>query len=673
MTYTSVPLSTNPVTVGSIPGYAQITDYTVSDIASLYQGAVGGIQTILQGTGTPPPQPPPMLQQSDADKIAGYVQILRNLLVNGVQGSINGQPTVAYMTSDMTNQLGALFTTLQSLGVTIPPNGTDPVKMTQDQANALQQLSATSLVLQSLFTFASTAVASNRSLQTIVELEFVQTGNTLLGDQLDNLENALTATQTTVNNLTTLQELHNQIKIPSTGTFPMPTGTTPSAFQSAYVSTASDFFHPIAPAGVGIPGISADPSVLNNYQVVSGLQANMTIVTPSMLSNYQSFISNVALDQAASTSFGVPNATIGVKNGTDSNGNPLYDVFSVTYNPDGTQTSTTIGTGYSLGPSTLYTTPDVITFVPKADYTADFKTATGMNSTSVTPAFIRTDGQGFPVSAISPGLSYFSTGNPSATFLADPNYALSTILSSLNKLKGTQVQLSSTAIGIPNINTSTTSAALSTVNLAWQLATGITTGFFRLPVFADNHTTISANLGTLGSSWLTYASGLKEYIVDRTKPSDSVNFMQRLVTVRMTLSAQVPKLSAITPLINGAVDPSSLLAKLKTVLNDLNTVFVTKSGAPVTSSTPIASAIAGLSNWLLDNYAQTFAAGTTNTSGQIQQNLTFAITAGQSLNTTQQETVRRFLFVFEEYYKAASAVLQQITQFLQHIAQNISR
>ena len=53
--------------------------------------------------------------------------------------------------------------------------------------------------------------------------------------------------------------------------------------------------------------------------------------------------------------------------------------------------------------------------------------------------------------------------------------------------------------------------------------------------------------------------------------------------------------------------------------------------------------------------------------------LTFAITAGQGLNDTQKADVQNYLFVFEEFYKSASAILQSITQMIEKMAQNISR
>ena len=45
----------------------------------------------------------------------------------------------------------------------------------------------------------------------------------------------------------------------------------------------------------------------------------------------------------------------------------------------------------------------------------------------------------------------------------------------------------------------------------------------------------------------------------------------------------------------------------------------------------------------------------------------------QALIDVQKEDVRNFLFVFEEFYKSASAILQRISQMIEKMAQNISR
>lgn len=150
--------------------------------------------------------------------------------------------------------------------------------------------------------------------------------------------------------------------------------------------------------------------------------------------------------------------------------------------------------------------------------------------------------------------------------------------------------------------------------------------------------------------------------------SGYINAYKNLVSIRTSLSAQLAKLSAVTSASDRA-NNTTLYGRLSQVLKDLNTTFVTSTGSPILSTTPPGAASAGFKKWMLDNYS----AYNSVESGQFQQNITFAITAGENLNDTQKETVRNYLYIFEEYYKSASAALQAITQIIQKMAQNIAR
>lgn len=146
---------------------------------------------------------------------------------------------------------------------------------------------------------------------------------------------------------------------------------------------------------------------------------------------------------------------------------------------------------------------------------------------------------------------------------------------------------------------------------------------------------------------------------------------RQLVFLRTQLTSELQRLSSVSPA-STITNPQSLYGTLKAVIADINDNFKTPTGDPVFSATPSNLASAGFKRWMLDNYSA-FNSPNANKAGQIQQNLTFAITAGESLNDTQKETTRNFMYIFEEYYKSASAALQAITQIIQKIAQNISR
>lgn len=121
-------------------------------------------------------------------------------------------------------------------------------------------------------------------------------------------------------------------------------------------------------------------------------------------------------------------------------------------------------------------------------------------------------------------------------------------------------------------------------------------------------------------------------------------------SLKATLDAQLAQLNGLTG--------GSLLADPNSIYNTALQVS-TDIGADPTF-------------WLLDNYNQAQTPGASN-AGKFQTNLTTAITAAQTLNDQQKEEVRRYLFVFEEYYKSAAALLSKITQILERIAQNIAR
>lgn len=135
-------------------------------------------------------------------------------------------------------------------------------------------------------------------------------------------------------------------------------------------------------------------------------------------------------------------------------------------------------------------------------------------------------------------------------------------------------------------------------------------------------------------------------------------YQAQMTAITTQLTSQIAALSATTPRISGREDSNSLLAKLRKVLDDITRTQATTSG--------------GARTWVIDNYNASNNAGVTS-AGAIQQNITNAITAGESLNTTQTESVRNFLYLFEEYYKSASAVLQAISQIIQKMADGIAR
>lgn len=146
--------------------------------------------------------------------------------------------------------------------------------------------------------------------------------------------------------------------------------------------------------------------------------------------------------------------------------------------------------------------------------------------------------------------------------------------------------------------------------------------------------------------------------------SDTAQFLD----LRNDIAAQIRALSGVTPGAGTEEENGTLLGNLRIVYDNMQASLLKAGGSGDTLNVKNA-----LRLWILDgeNDLSTHLSGLEP--GEIQRKLTAAITAGQSLNDTQKEEVRRYLFVFEEYYKSAAAILTKITQILERMAQGIAR
>jgi hypothetical protein len=139
------------------------------------------------------------------------------------------------------------------------------------------------------------------------------------------------------------------------------------------------------------------------------------------------------------------------------------------------------------------------------------------------------------------------------------------------------------------------------------------------------------------------------------------------------LSAEIVSLSAVTPRLSTGTpgvtteDPNSLLAKARLVLTDIRNSKGTNLSVGASETTGWNA----LQYWVKDNY--TDISPNASDSGAIQQNLTNAITAAQSLNTTQSSSVENYLYLFQEYYQSAASLITAINQIITQIAQNFKQ
>lgn len=199
--------------------------------------------------------------------------------------------------------------------------------------------------------------------------------------------------------------------------------------------------------------------------------------------------------------------------------------------------------------------------------------------------------------------------------------------------------------------------ALGTTQKVMDTLTGLQNLHNKITVSGKGSLDPSAYQGT-SAEYQAAASGFFGTPLVPSFTGAGAQFNSDIKRLKANLTSEIAQLSGFTPLVNGQLDPNSLLAKCKAILTDLAGI----------ENSPAKQAA-----WVLDNYDALTGTTGSASAGKIQQNLTNAITAGQSLNDTQKQTVQQYLFLFEEYYKSASSVLQAISQLISKMAQSISR
>lgn len=179
--------------------------------------------------------------------------------------------------------------------------------------------------------------SASYSLNSLVELVYVRTGNEVMGQALAKLEGALSATQSTLSALSTLQGLQNNISVNSQSTIPFvyskgtqtvtykttTTGgvsTTKSivvnsadSYMSAYNLVASAYYRPIDPFfSITMPGSPAiainvtssaqmDAAQLSAYNFFKGQLFNTKTIISGLISALTPLTPNLANGQADPT------------------------------------------------------------------------------------------------------------------------------------------------------------------------------------------------------------------------------------------------------------------------------------------------------------------------------------------------------------------------------------
>lgn len=202
---------TNPITVTS--------EYTDPSVNSFWAQEFGVINNIFQ-------TPSANLTQQDGADLWAAVNSLRLAAINGFD-TATGQPLLtgqqpqgqkAYITFDMANSLNLLIKSLETAGFdTVNPPGSTDLTSQIKQWQDLNQAGVSNILIQ-----LGDAVTNNRTLQSMIELEYVKQGNDILGNNLQDLQSAMQVTYNALNELQLAQTLKNKLQA-ATRSIPNPT------------------------------------------------------------------------------------------------------------------------------------------------------------------------------------------------------------------------------------------------------------------------------------------------------------------------------------------------------------------------------------------------------------------------------------------------------------------
>ncbi len=263
-------------------GGAQFTgsDYTDPAVTQPFMNFFSDLFKIANSTAADPSP----IQASDLQE--DLIQLL-NIAKNGisVQNQAVGKSVTYYMTAQMTDSLNQALKSLQGGGISDLPNITQAqlenwqasvqpgnitgLRFNQGLFNIFYYVannfsgSKVSLNPANQGTELATALTKNtngdvvispyaaRSLQAMTEVDYVNEGNNLINDTLTSMYAALNITKSVIDNLTTLQDLHNELKVVNRQDNITYTrndiATNPLLYQQKYESSMSTFTNNLIP------------------------------------------------------------------------------------------------------------------------------------------------------------------------------------------------------------------------------------------------------------------------------------------------------------------------------------------------------------------------------------------------------------------------------------------
>jgi hypothetical protein len=645
---TSVYINVN----GQYTPYNAQYEYTSGDVANAWGSAVSPFVSLFNqintSTNVSGNLPATQISASQVSAAQQAIEQLLTLAQTGItssstddQGNVTSK--TSYMTYTMAQDLNQLLISLQSAGITVTPtqafqtnaNGSyvldpngNPIPLSTSSSGYLYSAgnvnantlavwtdlaSSTPTVSQLLQSAQNEAADGAQTLQSLVEIDYVQAGNEVLTNQLTSLQQQMNSTQGILSSsFSSIFNFANgrPATVPnfSLGYVQQPTQLASGEAGPAYPS----FYNSLAGQPQGAPTVLGGVTVYTNLG-----QANGT-VTPFIQEYYHP--ANGVFPGYVNGFF-APGVTV------------VYKATGASITLPSQFATQIPGHFISLiaeGKLAIYGIPAM--GIASARIVAYAGLPTTINAGDGFQGFVTVS---TIYSQLPANLQTLYANNQTALIARDL------------VLKPTLFTASGVG-GITRPSAGKTAPTADNINATYEAIYGMkASAYFGQPVIPALMSSIIFNVSTFTS------------------------YKNQLVTLRTNIVSDMTALRAIlTP--SQISDPNGLYSQLGIVLSDIQNNFVTPSGQPIQLSTVYVDAYAGFRNWMLDNY-QHYNDSLSQNQGLFQTHITSAITAGSATNDTQKQQVQQAIYVFEEFYQSAANILQSLTQIISQMAQNISR
>lgn len=612
--------------VGNIPVAAEYTSQEVQDKFNQY---VTNIQTAFNKS--------PTFTNTDATTVTTNMQNLLSLAKDGlpVEPNLSNSPR-DYLTTEMADIVNQLTASLITVGIQITPttsNLTTAAQLTTWHASAISSF-------PEIITRAGAAIQDNRSLQALIELEYISTGNQIISAQMLKVEDSLTATQASLNLLNQLQSLHNQMVAPD-----------PKDIAS------------IANLTLGAPDQLGELGVPALYSQRYGPQAFNTQLIPSALISGSSTATGgglppdilVQLRQLENIRIGMGDQLAALQRAN------FIDPTDPTF-PG------------SLQGTLQKAMDDIDSYIGKPPYDSDLVPSVG-NFPTIFNEPINVKAAAFDSSHLHPDVYINPASNPtSPTITVDTSVTLpihpvdiwATYYKDFLQIPHDH-SLAPTVVASYNGRYNMKNGAYSVDS--WVHDPTDPNGQGLVPSRVDIIIRSTDGTNKLTGYYRYKTDATQTFFPDLNPPDgllDLVGSNNAIIVAynrdgnRQTISTNdcvwVPFNPVRIPALPGAATTDVGYPIPLPGISGFGELAVPFSRQSVFG-------------WIMD-YQDVQVSTTKN--GQVQQNLDAGITAAQSLNTTTTQKLQGYMFVFQQYYQSAATMLSSITQIIQKFAQGIS-